>query len=64
MADAPTLSVIVAIVSDTTNPRVDPERLAGCLEALSAQVDAPAMEVIVGHLPDFENAALQERYPA
>jgi hypothetical protein len=63
MADAPTLSVIVAIVSDTTNQRVDPERLGGCLEALSAQVDAPAMEVIVGHLPDFENAALQERYP-
>jgi hypothetical protein len=41
------LSVVVAIVSDTTEGRCDLVHLALCLEALSAQVGAPALEVIV-----------------
>jgi hypothetical protein len=43
----PLLSVVIVIVSDTTRSRYDTEHLAGTLEALAAQVDAPAMEVLV-----------------
>jgi hypothetical protein len=46
-APAPALSVVVAIVSDTTQARAGVTHLAGCLEALSEQVDAPTLEVIV-----------------
>jgi hypothetical protein len=64
MAAAPDLSVIVAVVSDTIDPSVDPERLAGCLDALATQIDAPHMEVLVGCLPDLEGLdPLKARYP-
>lgn len=43
----PILSVVVAIVSDTTDPQAGVGHLAGCLKALSHQVDAPPMELIV-----------------
>jgi hypothetical protein len=43
----PVLSVVVAIVSDTTEARAGVGHLATCLEALSHQVDAPPMELIV-----------------
>ncbi len=67
MSDAPPpeLSVVVAIVSDTTNPRVDVANLVGCLEAIAQQADPPSMEVIVSHLPDVEGLdALKARYPS
>jgi hypothetical protein len=43
----PTLSVIVGIVSDTGESRVDINYLRACLDALSAQLDGPSVEVIV-----------------
>lgn len=48
----PVLSVVVVIVSDTLEPRADASHLAGCLDALSHQIDAPPMEIIV---PYHEN---------
>ena len=43
----PVLSVVVAIVSDTTDPQAGVGHLAECLRALSHQVEAPPMELIV-----------------
>ena len=64
-AQLPELSIVVAIVSDTTNPRVDVALLAGCLEAFARQVDPPRLEIIVSHLPDVEGLdALKARYPS
>lgn len=45
-ADQPLLSVVVTVVSDTTE-RTDTRHLEACLAALAGQVDAPAMEIIV-----------------
>ena len=64
-AQLPELSVVVAIVSDTTNPRVDVDILAGCLEAFARQIDPPRLEIIVSHLPDIAGLdALKARYPS
>lgn len=64
-AQPPQLSVVVAIVSDTTDPHVDVANLVGCLEAIAQQVDPPRMEVVVSHLPDVEGLeALKTRYPS
>jgi hypothetical protein len=41
------LSVVVALVSDTTDGHCDLSHLAGCLEALAGQVGAPPLEIIV-----------------
>lgn len=46
-SQTPQLSVVVAIVSDTTNARCDVSHLIGCLQALTQQVDPPIMEIIV-----------------
>ena len=43
----PELSIIVVIVSDTTDRRADVSHLASCLASLAGQVDAPATETIV-----------------
>jgi hypothetical protein len=43
----PELSVVVVIVSDTTDARCNLAHLTGCLEALGHQIDAPPLEVIV-----------------
>ncbi len=60
----PTLSVVVAIVSDTLEPRADVGHLTGCLEALASQVDAPTMEVIVPYHEDVDGIeALRQSYP-
>jgi hypothetical protein len=60
----PVLSVVVAIVSDTTKQRADASHLAGCLEALSCQSDPPSMEVIVPCSPDVDGIdALRARFP-
>jgi hypothetical protein len=58
------ISVIVAIVSDTTEPRADVRHLSGCLEALARQADAPPMEVIVPHHRNVEGIdELERRFP-
>src|SRR6266851_399303 len=54
--DCPALSVIVAIVSDTTG-RPDTRHLEPCLAALMRQKGAPAMEIIVPHLPGMAGIA-------
>lgn len=60
----PVLSVVVVIVSDTTEWRADAGKLAGCLDALANQVNAPPMEVIVPHRRDVDGLEdLRVRWP-
>jgi len=62
-SDSPVLSVVVAIVSDTTGPP-DACHLDPCLAALIGQKNAPSMEIIVAHLPSVEGLTrVRERYP-
>ena len=65
--DAPVqteLSVVVAIVSDTTRSGHGVSPLEGALEALAQQVDPPSMEVIVPHVAGFAGIErLQRRFP-
>ena len=59
----PPLSVVVAIVSDTTGRR-DTAHLEPCLDALGRQPLASAMEIIVPYHPTVTGiAALKGRYP-
>ncbi|MGD0201038.1 MAG: hypothetical protein ABSD27_09860, partial [Bryobacteraceae bacterium] len=59
----PPLSVVVAIVSDTTD-HPDTAHLAPCLEALCRQPLASTIEIIVPYHPSVKGiAALKERYP-
>lgn len=46
-SDKPTLSVIVVIASDTSQPRANTALLEVCLNALSNQIDPPSTEIIV-----------------
>ena len=46
VAERPAFSVVVAMVSDTTDS-ADTSHLVPCLDALLAQAGAPAMEIIV-----------------
>jgi hypothetical protein len=63
-ATDPVLSVIVVIVSDTTAERASANDLEGCLIALSRQIDAPLVEVIVPYHPNTDGiAALAARFP-
>jgi hypothetical protein len=65
MADAPALSVVVTISSDTISPRAEVSHLEGCLEALSVQQDPPAMEIIVPHHQDVDGIEeLAGRFPS
>jgi hypothetical protein len=60
----PTLSVVVALVSDTTAQDYDLRHARGCLQALTEQVDAPSMEVILpypANTPGIE--ALEAQFP-
>lgn len=60
----PCVSVVVVIVSDTTQARADAHHLAGCLEALGRQRAAPAIEVIVPHHARVDGIdALKQRFP-
>jgi hypothetical protein len=60
----PPLSVVVAIVSDTTERRPTARALAACLDAFSKQVDAPPLEIIVPHHGDVEGLdGLRRRFP-
>ena len=59
----PVLSVIAAIVSDTTGSP-DANHLEPCLAALTRQTAAQSMEIIVPHLPAVAGiAAVRSRYP-
>lgn len=58
------LSVVVAVVSDTTDRTYALSHLAGCLTALRQQVEPPPMEIIVPYPADepaFQRVA--ERFP-
>jgi hypothetical protein len=60
----PLLSVVVVIVSDTTDSRSDASLLDSCLEALSQQVDAPPMEIIVPYHGNVSGIELiKAQYP-
>jgi Glycosyl transferase family 2 len=61
-SQSPLLSVVVAIVSDTTDSRSDASHLDSCLHALSQQIDAPSMEIIVpyhGNVSGIESMKAQ-----
>ena len=61
---SPVLSIVVGIVSDTTEafPRAD--LLIDCLDALTKQVGAPPYEIIVPHLERVEGLdATKARFP-
>jgi hypothetical protein len=63
MEAQPVLSVVVTVVSDTSQ-QADLRHLVYCLEALRKQVDPPAMEILVtceGGLPGIES--LRQRFP-
>jgi hypothetical protein len=61
--DNPVLSVVVAIVSDTTG-QPDTNHLEPCLAALARQERAPATEIIVAYLPGTAGMQrLRDRYP-
>ena len=60
----PVLSVVVAIVSDTTEARAGVAHLAECLDALSHQTDAPTMEVVVPYHRNVDGIEeTRQRYP-
>ncbi len=62
-AAQPKLSVVVTVVSDTTE-ETDTRPLEGCLEALERQMNPPEMEVLVtcdGRLRGIEQ--LEQRFP-
>lgn len=62
--DTPLLSVVVVIVSDTTDSHGGASHLAASLEALSRQADPPPMEVIVPHLPNVDGIdEIKRRFP-
>ena len=62
-APGPILSVVAAVVSDTTGPP-NADHLEPCLAALIVQRNAPPMEILVPYLPSTAGiSALRERYP-
>ena len=60
---SPVFSVVVAMVSDTTDS-ADTSHLVPCLDALLAQVGAPAMQIIVPYHEGVRGMAkVESRYP-
>lgn len=60
----PLLSVVIAIVSDTTGSRCDVSHLAGSLTALAQQLDPPPMEILVPYHPEVAGIEeLRQRFP-
>lgn len=58
------LSVIVAVVSDTTDRKYDLSYLVGCLDALMGQEDPPPMEILVPYPSSaLEFESLKGKYP-
>ena len=63
-ATDPVLSVVVVIISDTTRVRAQSDDLAGCLDALGQQVDAPPIEIIVPYHENTDGVStLRARFP-
>lgn len=64
LSNAPSLSIVVVVVSDTIQRRYNVDILAGCLNALRAQKDLRSVEIIVPY-PVVENAivGLQNEFP-
>ena len=64
MTGPPLLSIIVGFSSDTNAAVARADHLAECLEALTKQVDAPPMEIIVPHHEPVEGLAeVKRRFP-
>lgn len=60
----PVLSIVIGFSSDTNAPVANADRLAECLEALTKQVGAPDLEIIVGHHEPIEGLdAVKRRFP-
>ncbi len=60
----PVLSIIVVIVSDTTESRADVAHLASCLASLANQVGAPPIETIVPYHEDVDGIdRLRREFP-
>jgi len=60
---APDLSVVIAIVSDTTGP-ADARHLVDCLGSLSSQCEENSVELIVPHLDDVVGLAeIKAQFP-
>src|SRR5919201_7057694 len=60
----PALSVVVAIVSDTTDARSDTSHLLGCLDALARQTGVSAPEIIVPYHAGMDGVdEVRRRYP-
>jgi hypothetical protein len=57
-----TLSVVVVIVSDTTDSRREASHLEDCLQALRGQVDPPSMEILVPYKPPVEGIDRLKQY--
>jgi hypothetical protein len=54
---------VVAIISDTMTARAQTDDLAGCLEVLQRQIEAPSMEIIVPYGDTDGVDALAKRFP-
>lgn len=64
IAPIPQLSIVVAIISDTTTGRIDSSFLRGCLTALQNQIDPPPLEIIVPCLAEMADLKqLQTDFP-
>ena len=64
MTGPPLLSIVVGLSSDTNAKVASADHLAECLAALAAQVDAPALEVIVPHQEPVEGLdEVKQRFP-
>lgn len=62
-SENPVLSVVLAIVSDTTG-RADARHAVACLEGFSTQLDDPPVELVFPHLEDVNGIEeLKERFP-
>jgi hypothetical protein len=58
------LSVVIVIASDTVRRPAHGGYLRGCLRGLREQRDAPALEIVVPHLPGLDGlAALVREFP-
>ncbi len=62
--DAPLLSVVVVIVSDTTGVRSKAKFLEGCLDSLTHQNSPPPMEIVVPYRPPVDGLEeVEKRFP-
>jgi hypothetical protein len=63
-SNRPLFSVVVVIVSDTTEGRADTSHLRPCIQSLGRQKDAPPMEIIVPYYDGTSGiAVLRHEFP-